>query len=36
MHYDCTKARTELDLPQTSVETALKKAVQWFRQYGYA
>lgn len=36
MHYDCTKARSELDLPQTSVETALKKAVQWFRQYGYA
>lgn len=36
MHYDCTKARTELDLPQSSVETALKKAVQWFRQYGYA
>ncbi len=36
MHYDCTKARMELDLPQTSVETALKKAVQWFRQYGYA
>ncbi|MDH5776557.1 MAG: NAD-dependent epimerase/dehydratase family protein [Nitrospirota bacterium] len=36
MHYDCTKARTELGLPQTSVETALKKAIQWFRQYGYA
>ena len=36
MHYDCTKARKELDLPQTPVETALKKAVQWFRQYGYA
>ena len=36
MHYDCTKARKELDLPQTSVETALKKAVQWFRQFGYA
>jgi dihydroflavonol-4-reductase len=36
MHYDCTKARKELDLPQTPVETALKKAVEWFRQYGYA
>ncbi len=36
MHYDCTKARNELDLPQTSVETALKKAVGWFRQHGYA
>ncbi len=36
MHYDCTKARKELDLPQTSVETALDKAVRWFRQHGYA
>lgn len=35
MHYDCTKARRELALPQTPVETALKKAVQWFRQHGY-
>ena len=35
MHYDCTKARKELDLPQTSVETALEKAVGWFRQHGY-
>lgn len=35
MHYDCTKARQELDLPQTPVETALKKATQWFRQHGY-
>ena len=36
MHFDCTKARKELELPQTPVETALKKAVEWFRQYGYA
>lgn len=36
MHYDCTKARKELDLPQTPVESALKKAVEWFRQYEYA
>lgn len=36
MHYDCTKARQELGLPQTPVESALKKAVQWFRQHGYA
>jgi dihydroflavonol-4-reductase len=35
MHYDCTKARQELALPQTPVETALKKAVQWFCQHGY-
>ncbi|MDH5564361.1 MAG: NAD-dependent epimerase/dehydratase family protein, partial [Nitrospirota bacterium] len=26
MHYDCTKALQELDLPQTPIETALKKA----------
>ncbi len=31
MHYDCTKARTELNLPQTPVEEALKQPVQWFR-----
>lgn len=36
MHYDCTKARKELDLPQTSVETALKKGIEWFQQNGYA
>ena len=36
MHYDCAKARKELNLPQTPVEAALQKAVQWFRQYGYA
>jgi dihydroflavonol-4-reductase len=36
MHYDCIKARKELALPQTPVETALKKSVEWFRQHGYA
>jgi dihydroflavonol-4-reductase len=36
MHYDCTKALQELDLPQTPVETALKKAIEWFRQNQYA
>ena len=36
MHYDCTKAHTELDLPQTPVEMALKKAIEWFRQNQYA
>lgn len=35
MHYDCTKARRELDLPQTPVEQALDKAVGWFRRHGY-
>lgn len=36
MHYDCRKALRELDLPQTPVETALDKAVRWFREHGYA
>ena len=35
MHYDCTKALQELALPQTPVESALKKAVQWFHHHGY-
>ncbi len=36
MHYDCSKAIRELDLPQTPVERTLDKAVQWFRNHGYA
>jgi dihydroflavonol-4-reductase len=36
MHYDCSRAIKELGLPQTPVETALDKAVRWFRDYGYA
>jgi dihydroflavonol-4-reductase len=36
MHYDCSKAIRELGLPQTPPETALEKAVKWFRDHGYA
>lgn len=36
MHYDCSKAVRELDLPQTPAEVALGKAVTWFRENGYA
>ncbi|MDR4494231.1 MAG: hopanoid-associated sugar epimerase [Nitrospirales bacterium] len=36
MHYDCTKARKELDLPQTPLEEAFEKSVGWFRAHGYA
>jgi dihydroflavonol-4-reductase len=36
MHYDCSKAIRELGIPQTSPETALEKAVRWFRSHGYA
>ena len=36
MHYDCSKALRELGYPQTPVETALEKAVRWFKNHGYA
>ncbi|MDT7043277.1 hopanoid-associated sugar epimerase [Candidatus Nitronereus thalassa] len=36
MHYDCSKAIRELDLPQTPIEVALEKAVKWFRDHHYA
>jgi dihydroflavonol-4-reductase len=36
MHYDCRKAIKELGIPQTPPEVALGKAVQWFRNHGYA
>lgn len=34
-HFDCSKAITELGLPQTPLEQALEKAVSWFKQNGY-
>jgi len=36
MHYDCAKAIRELGLSQTPVETALERAVQWFKDHKYA
>ncbi|GJL66231.1 MAG: dihydroflavonol-4-reductase [Nitrospirales bacterium] len=36
MHYDCTKALRELDLPQTPIERSLEHAVKWFHMNGYA
>ncbi|MGQ9683464.1 MAG: hopanoid-associated sugar epimerase [Anaerolineae bacterium] len=33
---DCRKAVRELGLPQSSIEEALRKAVHWFREHGYA
>jgi dihydroflavonol-4-reductase len=36
MFYDVTKAKTQLNLPQTPIRTALKEAVDWFIQNGYA
>ncbi len=35
LHYDCSRAVRELGLPQTSVEEAVRRAVDWFRQNGY-
>ena len=35
MWYDASKAVSELGLPQTPIETALEKAVNWFRMNGY-
>lgn len=35
MFFDATKAVRELGLPQTPVREALRKAVSWFRQFGY-
>jgi dihydroflavonol-4-reductase len=36
MFFDCGKAIRELGLPQSPVETALARAVEWFRRNGYA
>jgi dihydroflavonol-4-reductase len=36
MFFDCTKAIRELGLPQSPVEEALTRAVEWFRANGYA
>ncbi|MCS7079422.1 MAG: NAD-dependent epimerase/dehydratase family protein [Chloracidobacterium sp.] len=35
MYYDATRAVTYLGLPQTPIETALREAVNWFREHGY-
>ncbi|NOT62245.1 MAG: NAD-dependent epimerase/dehydratase family protein [Acidobacteria bacterium] len=35
MWYDASKAVRELGLPQTPIEAALEKAVNWFRMNGY-
>src|SRR5208283_5052888 len=33
--YDCSKAVTELGLPQTPVEECIQRSVDWFRSNGY-
>jgi dihydroflavonol-4-reductase len=33
--YDCSKAVSELGLPQTPIDVTIRKALDWFRQNGY-
>jgi dihydroflavonol-4-reductase len=33
--YDCSKAITELGLPQTPVAESIRRSVDWFRANGY-
>jgi dihydroflavonol-4-reductase len=35
MYVSCEKAIRELGMPQSPVEGALEKMVNWFREYGY-
>lgn len=35
MYVSCQKAITTLGLPQSPIENALKKSIQWFTDYGY-
>jgi len=34
-HFDCSKAVIRLGLPQTPVESAFEKSINWFRENGY-
>lgn len=36
MYFDCSKAVRELGLPQAPVEDAIRKAIKWFEDNGYA
>ncbi len=35
MYFDCSKAVRELNMPQNPVESAIEKAIDWFRNQGY-
>ena len=35
MYFDCSKALRELNIPQTPVEDAIKRAIDWFTKNGY-
>jgi len=34
-YYDCTKARQELQMPQTPIEQGIKQCLDWFEENGY-
>ena len=34
-YYSVEKSRNELDLPQTSIETAIQECLEWFKENGY-
>lgn len=34
-YYDCSKAKTELGMPQTPVRESVGKAIDWYREHGY-
>lgn len=36
MYFDCSRAVSELGLPQSPLREALERAVDWFRERGYA
>jgi dihydroflavonol-4-reductase len=35
MYFDCTRAVRELKMPQTPIESAMKRAIDWFKSNGY-
>jgi len=35
MYFDCTKAVRELKMPQTPIEAAMERAIDWFKSNGY-
>ncbi len=35
-YFDCSKAVRELGMPQTPIEDAIRRAIDWFRENGYA
>jgi dihydroflavonol-4-reductase len=35
MYFDCSKAVRELKMPQSPIENALEKAIEWFNENGY-